>query len=115
MLLFYGQLIADNRAGEAALGADGELVFWEEATRVVDALDQVALPFEFTIFCADEAEDNCFVVGDESEWLERSGAVVVILQKQPVRADILKNLPGDLVVASLHEPATLLIAATQMH
>src|SRR5262249_1522701 len=62
----------------------------------------------------DEPEDDGGVGWYRAQWFESAGALVVVFEQEPLRADAGKQAPREPVVAALHQPGALLVAATKM-
>ena len=91
-------------AAETALGADGEL-FERNVTRgLVDAAFEVDNRFYVGALRCDEAQDDDFVLWDESQRLESTGAFAVVFQQNTIMLETTEELFGDGVVVAFTVP-----------
>jgi len=88
-------------AAEAALGADREL-FDRDVTRgLIDAAFEVVSGFYVRTLRGHESQDDDFVLGDEAQWLEATGALAVVLQQNTIVLEAAEELFGDGIVVGL--------------
>lgn len=115
MLLFFRRdRVAGDGRSKAALRANAEPGKWKILCSSRDALAQVIEGFELAGLGAYQAEHDEFVFGDVLERLERTRAIIVVLEQEPVYFEALEELPADRLVTSLGEPPAALIAASEM-
>src|SRR5687768_6052122 len=68
-------------AAEAALGAQCELLYWEEFARLIDSSLQLIYGLHVGILGRNQAEDSDFISRHETQRLEAAGAVAVVLEQ----------------------------------
>jgi hypothetical protein len=84
------------------------------AACLLDAAYKVVLGFQVAALGRDEAEDDHLALGNEAQGLEGAGAGVVVLQKEAVHVELVKEDLRYEVVAALRGPGGAEVAAAHV-
>ena len=109
-----GQGVALDRRGEAALAGQAQLVQGDVLRGLVDAALEVVGGFQVRALGGDQAEDDLLALRDEAEGLEAAGALVVVLQEEPVHVELREQGLGHEVVPARGGPGGAEVAAAQV-
>src|SRR6185437_5842795 len=88
-------IVAFNRAREAALRAEGELIERTIFRRLLDPALQRVFGLERRELGGDEAEDDSLALRHETQRREIAGALVVIFEEIAVDIDLVEEHVGD--------------------
>src|SRR5262245_7756769 len=97
-LLIRRDPVALVRRGEAALRAERESIERHVARGLCNPALEALRGFKRRALRADEAQNDHAIVGHVSQRLERAGALVVVLEQEPLEARAAEDLRGDPVV-----------------
>src|SRR5581483_9905874 len=86
-LVVAAERVAEDRGAEAALRREREPLERHDARRILDARRQLVRRLLPGRLRRDEPEHDDLVLGHEPQRLEAAGALVVVLEQQPVRLD----------------------------
>src|SRR5215213_6120543 len=114
LLVLDAEGIADDRGREPALRAQGQPLERHEAGGLPDAGLQFLRGLAPTRFRGHEAEDGDLVVGHVGERLEAAGALVVVLEHQPLGADTAEDPARQRLIGAGDQPAATLIAPAEV-
>src|SRR5438552_15330845 len=78
-LLLFADLVAFDRAGEAALRAQTHVLQRHELRRLLDARHEAFAGFQRAHFRRHQSQDNCLVLRHETKRPEITGPPVVVL------------------------------------
>src|SRR5947209_6515583 len=114
LLVGGGDSVAEDGGGEPALRRQREPLERHVVCCLADAHLKLVDGFLPSSLRCDEPEDDGLVLRYRGKWLESAGALVVVLQEQPLGTDAGEQAPREPLIAALDQPAALLIAATKM-
>src|SRR2546426_3286422 len=114
LLVFNGDSVAQDGAGETTLGAHGQSLERNKTCGFTDARGELLRSFQPRRFGGHQAQDYRLVLRDFPQRFKRSRAAVVVFEEQPLRADPLKQRSGDQIVSSRGQPTAVLITASEM-
>ncbi len=114
LLVLWGDAIANDRCGEAALRAQSEAFERHKPAGFVDPRDQVLGPFPSWCLGRDQSQHHDLVVRDRLQRLKRSRALVIVLEQESLCANLLKNRLGYEIVAALGQPPAALIPPSEV-
>jgi len=114
LLLLRRQAIADDGAGESALGAQCQLVQRKKSAGRVDALDQVSRVLQVAGFGCGQTQDHRLVFWDVFQRFERTSAFIIVLEQELLGLGFAEDALRDVVVTTLDQPAALLITAAKV-
>ena len=113
-LIVQRNAVADDRCGKPALGAQGQPLQRQVLGGLMDAVGELFHRLPAGAFGRHKTEDDRLVVGNVLQGRKGARALVVVFQEQALGADVLKDGPGDGLVAALGQPPAALIAASEM-
>src|SRR5580700_2393345 len=113
-LLVLTQHVSFHRGGEAALRGQAELVERDVPGGLVDPALEGVLALQGAALGGDQAEDDHLAGRDEPQRLEPAGALVVVLQEEPVHGQLAEQGLGDEVVTALRRPRGAEVAAAHV-
>src|SRR5262249_3391095 len=93
-----GDVVPLGVGAEAALGGKSETLERDEGARLVDALLQLVLGLHLRALRGEKPEDDDLVVPRVAQGLEAAGALVVVLEQQPLGGDVREDRGGEIVV-----------------
>src|SRR4051794_30217176 len=108
-LVVDAQRVAEHGGREAALRAEAEALEVDPLRRLAHARLELVLRLGPRALRRDEAEHDLRVVAHERERVEAAGALVVVLEEEPVGAHAAEDRRRDGVVAARDEPARVLV------
>src|SRR3954466_6379267 len=103
-LLRFAERIALDRAGEAALRAEGEPRERRHFRRLVDAAPQLIGRLHARALARHQPEGDALSLGQIAQWLEAAGARRVVLEEVAGDVDAVQEHLGHRIVAALRRP-----------
>jgi len=113
-LLVVGQRVALDGGSEPALAGQAQLVQRHEPGRLVHPALEVILRLQLRPLGGDQAEDDQLARGHEPQRREAAGALVVVLQEEPVHVQPGKQRLGHEIVPAGGDPAGPEVAPAQV-
>ena len=114
-LLVGGERVALDRAGEAALRAQAQLIHRHVAGRLLDPVPRARRSGSSVgPLGGDETEHDGRVLADVAQRGEVAGALVVVLEEEGVDVELVEQHLGHRFVAAFGEPRAAVVAAAQV-
>ena len=114
LLILFRDPIADDRAGKTALGAEGQPIQGEIATRLPNARCQLFLGLLAPGFGRDESQDNDLILRHFPQRLEGARAGIIVFEQQPLSLDSLEDALGNWLVPTRGQPPAALVTSSQV-
>src|SRR5690606_2626804 len=114
-LVLDGHIVAMDRAGEAAVRRQGELLEGGVLRRLVDAALEVVLGFQGAELGRDQAQHHDLAARQEAQGPEIAAAVIVVFHEIRIQMHFRQQRLGHGLVVALGRVGALEIAAAQVH
>ena len=110
----WRDIVADDGRSEAALGAEAESLQRKVPTGFSNTSLQYIDGFHLRSLCRDQSQNHKLILRHVFQWLKGAGARIVVFQQYSLCFELVKKLAADRFIASLRQPPTALVAASDV-